>query len=84
MKLPTIDELIARWVPSLSGLAGRLEALKAQYPDSAVQLDPIIAKLRAEADPVTLGNAVGAGLAELQRFLETGTLDPRFKPSDLA
>lgn len=80
----TQDQLIAKWLPALSGLADFFESLKAQHPDLATQLDPKIAVLRATADPVILSNAVGAGLAELQRLLETGTLDPRFKPSDLA
>jgi hypothetical protein len=79
-----IEALIAKWVPALAGLAGRLEAIRAQHPDLAPQIDPLVAALRAQADPVVLGNVAGTALAELQRLLETGKLDPRFKPSDLS
>ncbi len=80
----TKEALIATFVSALSGHADFLESLKALHPDLATMLDPKIAELRSRADVVTVGNAVAAGISELQRFIETRQLDPRPHPSDLA
>lgn len=80
----TVDQFIARWLPTLGGLADFFESIKAQYPDTAPMLDPKIAALRAAADPVLLGNVAGVSLAELQTLLQTLKLDPRPHPDNLA
>ena len=80
----TKEQVIAKWFSVLSGHADFLEALKAQYPDLAPMVDPKIAELRGAADVNFLANGVAVGLAELQNFLQTFKLDPRFKSQDLA
>lgn len=78
------DQWIARFIPALGGLADFFESLKAQAPELAPQLDPKIAELRAKMDAALLSNVVGISLTELQKMLETMSLDPRAHPSDLA
>lgn len=80
----TRDELIARWIPALIGLADFLESLKAQYPDIAPMVDPKIEALRANADAGLLGGVAGVALEELRKLADTKSLDPRPHPSDLA
>ena len=79
-----VERILGLGSPQLAGLADRLEGFVAARPELADDLGPIIAALRAEADPaglVALEKTVAEELAELRR---TQTLDPRNIPGNLA
>lgn len=64
----------------LTGLVTLLQALVTKYPDTAGELNPIIAALQQPIDPAALGSSI---LAEA-RDIASGKIDPREHPSDLA
>lgn len=80
----TVQEIINRAAPALSGLAAQLEAIAAKYPDLAAELAPKIAALRAVSDPAALALLGSTVVSELAQFARTGQLDPRNSPSNLA
>lgn len=80
----TKEELIGRISAALFGLGDFFESLKAQHPDLAPLVDPKIAELRSKADAGLLGGVVGIATEELKKMADTRSLDPRFKPGDLA
>lgn len=80
----SILDLIARAEPALHDLDDKLAAIIAAYPDSAVTLQPILDKLRLAADPLSLAALGSTVLSELTQFAQTGRLDPRPSPSNLA
>ena len=79
----TILDILLKAGGAAAGLVGLLNHIKVKYPDSAIEIDKILAGLAQAVAPESLISLAESLPKELANIAQ-GKLDPRRHPSDLA